>query len=128
MNGPDLEELPPVFSVLVASKVLGIGKNQTYDLIRREMYPVRILKINGRFRVSPRCRCGRRRTGVKMAGGTARDVVVSLVRSRPRVSLTPGAGFPEGPFIVASSTRVSFFRSPPVPRAVSARRLAVQIR
>ena len=52
MNGPDLEALPPVFSVLVASKVLGIGKNQTYDLIRHEMYPVRILKINGRFRVS----------------------------------------------------------------------------
>jgi hypothetical protein len=52
MNGPDLEALPPVFSVLVASKVLGIGKNQTYDLIRQEMYPVRILKINGRFRVS----------------------------------------------------------------------------
>jgi hypothetical protein len=52
MNGPDLEALPPVFSVLVASKVLGIGKNQTYNLIRQEMYPVRILKINGRFRVS----------------------------------------------------------------------------
>jgi hypothetical protein len=34
----------------------------------------------------------RRRTGVKMAGGTARDVVASLVRLRPRYSLTPGAG------------------------------------
>ena len=34
----------------------------------------------------------RRRTGVKNGGGTARDVVAFLVRSRPRISLTPGAG------------------------------------
>lgn len=34
MNAPDLEALPAVVAVLVASKVLGIGKNQTYDLIR----------------------------------------------------------------------------------------------
>src|SRR5258708_26327410 len=46
-------------------------------------------------------------------------------RWRPRVSLTPGSGFPRGPFIVASSTRASFFRTPPVPRAVPPRRLAV---
>jgi hypothetical protein len=52
MNAPDLETLPPVFSVLVASKVLGIGKNQTYDLIRQDKYPIRVLEINGRFRVS----------------------------------------------------------------------------
>jgi cation diffusion facilitator family transporter len=36
----------------------------------------------------------RRRTGVKMGGGTARDVVCNLVRWRPRVSLTPGTGVP----------------------------------
>jgi hypothetical protein len=30
----------------------------------------------------------RRRTGVKNGGGTARDVVAFLVRSRPRISLT----------------------------------------
>ena len=34
----------------------------------------------------------RRRTGVKNGRGTARDVVCFLVRLRPRVSLTPGAG------------------------------------
>jgi len=34
----------------------------------------------------------RRRTGVKNGGGTARDVVAFLVRLRPRISLTPGAG------------------------------------
>ncbi len=48
------------------------------------------------IRVSPRYRCARRRTGVKIAGGTARDVVATLVRLRPRVSLTPGAGYPRG--------------------------------
>ena len=49
---PDLEALPHVFPVLVASKVLGIGKNQTYELIKRGTYPVRVLTINGRFKVS----------------------------------------------------------------------------
>ena len=52
MNGPDLEALPPVFSVLVASKVLGIGKNQTYDLISAGEYPVRVRQICGRWKVS----------------------------------------------------------------------------
>src|SRR5262249_56409460 len=37
-----------------------------------------------------------RRTGVKNGGGTARDVVVLLVRLRPRFSPTPGAGYPRG--------------------------------
>ena len=50
----------------------------------------RTLRVSGS---APWYRCARRRTGVKMAGGTARDVVVSLVRLRPRVSLTPGTGF-----------------------------------
>jgi hypothetical protein len=44
------------------------------------------------LRISPRYPGGGCRTGVKMAGGTARDVVVFLVRLRPRFSLTPGAG------------------------------------
>jgi hypothetical protein len=38
----------------------------------------------------------RRRTGVKNGGGTVRDVVSFLVRLRPRISLTPGAGLPRG--------------------------------
>jgi hypothetical protein len=38
----------------------------------------------------------RRRTGVKNGCGTARDVVSFLVRLRPRISLTPGAGFLRG--------------------------------
>jgi hypothetical protein len=46
----------------------------------------------------------RRRTGVKNGCGTARDVVVFLVRLRPRISLVAGSRLPEGLFIVASST------------------------
>jgi hypothetical protein len=42
--------------------------------------------------VSHLYRCARRRTGVKIGGGAARDVVSTLVRLRPPVSLTPGTG------------------------------------
>src|SRR5689334_4229121 len=57
-----------------------------------------------------------------MGGGTARDVVLPLVRLRPRCQPDAGNRLPEGPFIVASSTRVSFSASPPVPRAVPPRK------
>ncbi len=63
---------------------------------------------NAGFRGSPLCRCARRRTGVKIACGAARDVFRSLVRLRPCGSLTLGTGLVKGPFIVASGTRVSF--------------------
>jgi hypothetical protein len=49
----------------------------------------------------------RRRTGVKNSGGTARDVVIFLVRLSPRISLTPGTGLPQGPFIVARLRHVA---------------------
>ena len=80
------------------------------------------------FSGQPLIPLARRRTGVKIAGGTARDVVFPLVRLRPRVSLTPGTGHPRGRSMLRSSTRVSFFRSPPVPRAVPPRRLTAQCR
>ncbi|HSR82679.1 MAG TPA: DNA-binding protein [Streptosporangiaceae bacterium] len=48
----DPENLPPVFPVSTASKVLGIGRNQQYALIAAGKYPVRVLEIGGRFRVS----------------------------------------------------------------------------
>jgi hypothetical protein len=48
----DPEALPPVFPVQTASRVLGIGKNQTYVQIGNGTYPVRLLKISGRYRVS----------------------------------------------------------------------------
>ena len=58
--------------------------------------PLPRAQLRSFFRVSPRYRCARRRTGVKIAGGTARDVVSSWSRLRPRVSLTPGAGYLRG--------------------------------
>jgi excisionase family DNA binding protein len=44
--------LPPVFPVQVASRVLKIGRNLTYALIDQGEYPVRVLRIGNRYRVS----------------------------------------------------------------------------
>lgn len=48
----DPENLPPVMPVQTASKVLGIGRNRTYTLIARDEYPVRVLDVGGRLKVS----------------------------------------------------------------------------
>jgi hypothetical protein len=48
----DPETLPPTFPVQVASKILRIGRNRTYALIDAGEYPVRVLLIGGRYRVS----------------------------------------------------------------------------
>jgi len=66
----------------------------------------------------------RRRTGVKNGGGTVRDVVSFLVRSRPRISLTPGTGLPRGRSLSLRARGLDFSARPPVPRAVPPRRLA----
>jgi len=47
-----LEDLPAVLSVITASQILGIGKNRAYSLISRGAYPVRVLNIDGRYKVS----------------------------------------------------------------------------
>lgn len=49
---PDPATLPPTFPVQVASKILGIGRNRTYDLIKSGDYPVRVRESGGRYRVS----------------------------------------------------------------------------
>lgn len=54
---PDPAQLPPTFPVQVASRVLGIGRNRTYELIRAGAYPVRVIETDGgrfgaRYRVS----------------------------------------------------------------------------
>jgi hypothetical protein len=67
----------------------------------------------------------RRRTGVKNGGGTARDVVSFLVRSRPRISLTPGAGLPRGRSLSLRARGLDSSARPPVPRAVPPSRLTV---
>jgi len=48
----DPEKLPPTFPVLVASQAIGIGRNQTYRMIKDGTYPIPVLENNGRHRVS----------------------------------------------------------------------------
>ena|SRR5271157_3037788 len=60
--------------------------------------------------------------GVKIASGTAHDVVFSMVAVRPRVSLTPGTGYLRGRSLCFEHS--GQFPPMPVPRAVPARRLA----
>ncbi len=49
---PDPADLPAVIPVQTASRILGIGRNGTYQLIKAGRYPVRVLEIGGRFKVS----------------------------------------------------------------------------
>jgi excisionase family DNA binding protein len=51
---PDPQALPPTFPVQTASRVLGIGRNRTYELIKAGDYPVRVIESGGRYRVSRR--------------------------------------------------------------------------
>ena len=48
----DLQDLPPTVPLQVASRILGIGRDHGYELARSDTYPVRVLKSNGRFKVS----------------------------------------------------------------------------
>jgi hypothetical protein len=49
---PDPEKLPATFPLTIANKVLGVGRNQGYAMVRAGTYPVRVLEINGRYKVS----------------------------------------------------------------------------
>jgi hypothetical protein len=48
----DPYKLPPMFPVMVSSRVIGIGRNKTYELIKAGQYPVRVLEVGNRFKVS----------------------------------------------------------------------------
>jgi hypothetical protein len=48
----DLEDLPPTVPLQVASRILGIGRDHAYELVRSGSYPVRVMKSNGRIKVS----------------------------------------------------------------------------
>ena len=47
-----LADLPPVVPLQVASRILGIGRDYGYELVRSGEYPVRVIDSNGRFKVS----------------------------------------------------------------------------
>jgi hypothetical protein len=53
-GSPDIdpEKLPAIFPVMTASRLLHIGRDRTYELVHKGEYPVRVLDISGRFRVT----------------------------------------------------------------------------
>jgi hypothetical protein len=55
VNSPsaiDPYKLEPMIPVLTCSKILRIGKDFTYKMIKNGTYPVPVHEINGRFKVS----------------------------------------------------------------------------
>ena len=48
----DPENLPPMIPMLTASKMISIGKNQSYRMIRDGTYPLPVRENNGRLTVS----------------------------------------------------------------------------
>ena len=66
------------------------GKDKSHLIVLRNTDPEN--PVSGQPPVSLRATPYRREN----SGGTARDVVLTLVRLRPPVSLTPGAGHPRG--------------------------------
>lgn len=51
MKRKDLLALPVTVDVLTAAKALGIGRTLAHDLIRRDQFPCRVLRIGTRYRV-----------------------------------------------------------------------------
>ena len=47
-----LDDLPAVIPFQVSSRILGIGKNYGYELLKSGQYPVRVIDSHGRFKVS----------------------------------------------------------------------------
>lgn len=66
------------------------------DAARMFEHDVRPAEVARQLRVSPRCRCARRRAGVKIAGGTARDVVFFLVADEAAGQPDAGSRLPRG--------------------------------
>ncbi len=90
MTAPiDPKALPAVVPVQTASRVLGIGRNQTYDLIRADRYPVRVLEIAGRFRVSRYDLM--RYLGAESPGTSQADTTSQSAGDRPLRSVRDGA-------------------------------------
>lgn len=46
------QSIKPTMPLVEAGKVLGIGRNQSYELARTDSFPVRVLRIGSRYRVS----------------------------------------------------------------------------
>lgn len=52
MTQAELAALPVSFDLMVPAKALGIGRTLAYDLAKRGEFPVRVLRIGNRYRVT----------------------------------------------------------------------------
>ena len=52
MTSEELDALPVMFGLQTAARALGIGKNQAYRLLRDGQFPVRVITVCGRHKVS----------------------------------------------------------------------------
>lgn len=46
------EQLPLTMDLVSAGKILGVGRSTAYELVRQGTFPVRVLKLGNKFRVS----------------------------------------------------------------------------
>jgi len=52
MTVEELDALPVVFSFETACRALSVGRNQGYRLLKQGQFPVRVLRLCGRYRVT----------------------------------------------------------------------------
>lgn len=52
MTRDELLALPVSFDLLVAARALGIGRTSAYDMAKRDKFPVRVLRLGNRYRVT----------------------------------------------------------------------------
>ena len=52
MTSDELAALPVVFGFGTACRALSVGRNQGYALLKQGQFPVRVISISGRFRVT----------------------------------------------------------------------------
>jgi len=52
MTPAELNDLPVTFSLETAARAIGVGRNQAYRLLHEGRFPVRVLTICGRHKVS----------------------------------------------------------------------------
>ncbi|MGW3854727.1 helix-turn-helix domain-containing protein [Micromonospora arida] len=52
MSRDELLGLPVTVDVVVAGRALGFGRTVAYELVKRGQFPVRVLRLGSKFRVS----------------------------------------------------------------------------
>jgi hypothetical protein len=52
MTRDELLALPVSFDLMVAARALGVGRTLAYDMAKRDQFPVRVLRLGNRYRVT----------------------------------------------------------------------------